>query len=274
MSGPETGLRLAERGRAALSAPGAQERAFERFDWFYLGAEFCENLLPSPAWYASEASFFLGRGAKVCLLTPQVSDAGAARLRPVFRRLAALARRFPGRVEVTVNDLGALRLALDSGLEAPLAAGRLLYENAFFMQKNYLRAINAEALRFFAGFGVRRFEFSATGALQGTNFPEAKAFGFDPSSFSLTLHYPYLNLTSSRACAAGLPDIGPGDSVSRIACRRECQAASFRASHPLVNEPLLVRGNTVFMEFPEKFYKSPAALQRRRIDRLVYSPFL
>ncbi|HCC48806.1 MAG TPA: hypothetical protein DEQ38_11930 [Elusimicrobia bacterium] len=278
MSGAlETGLRLAERGRAALDGAGTLEKALRRFRWFYAGAEFCENLLPDAAWHEREVSFFLEKGASVCVLTPPLGEKGLKRLRPVFKRLASVFGRDPraaGRVEVTVNDFGALELAAETGLKLPLSAGRLLYENMFFADRTKMAVINGEAVRLFRSLGVSRFEFSTTGRLLSNNFSEAAKYGFKPSDIALTLHYPYLNLTTARACAVGLPDIGPEDSVRGVACRRECQACSFEAGHPLVNEKLLVRGNTVFLKFPEKFYSDPATLLKRRINRLVYSPFL
>ncbi len=269
----ENGIRLAERGSAWLRAGGGLDEALRRFGWFYCGAEFCENLLPTPGWYAREAEFFLGRGAAVCLLTPPVSEKGLKVLRPVFRGLARLARAAAGRIEVTVNDLGALQLARETAPELALNAGRLIYDNVLLADRRKLKVLNGEAVRLFASLGVDRFEISTTGRQQETNFGDAKAYGFRPSDIALTLHYPYLNLTSGRSCVTGMPDIGPEDSPAGVACRRECAACAFELSHPSINEPLTVRGNTVFLKFPAKFYRNADTLRRRRIDRLVYSPF-
>ncbi len=269
---PETGLRLGDGGCSLLPA-AALKAALERFDWFYTGAEFCENLLRGADWHEREVSLLLGKGRKVCVLTPPLSGRGLKALRPVLRRLAALARdtRAAGRMELTVNDFGTLELAAEAGLKVPFALGRLLYENMFFADRTKLMALNREAARLFASLGVRRFEFSTTGRLLATNLsgPGAPAFARD---ISVTLHYPYLNLTTARACAVGLPEIGPEDSVEAVRCRRECGLCAFEVRQPLIRETLLVKGNTVFLKFPGKFYASPAALARRRVDRLVYSP--
>jgi len=269
----ETGIRLAERGSAWLLENGGLDEALRRFAWFCCGAEFCENLLPKPEWYAREAGFFLERGAGVCLLTPPVSEKGLKALRQVFRRLARLARGNTGRLEVTVNDLGALQLARETAPELSLNAGRLIYDNVLLADRRKLKVLNGEAVRLFASLGVRRFEISTTGRQQETNFGDAKAYGFRPADISLTLHYPYLNLTSGRACVTGMPDIGPEDSPAGVACFRECEACAFELSHPSINEPLTVKGNTVFLKFPARFYRNSDTLRRRRIDRLVYSPF-
>jgi len=273
----ETGLRLGEAGRAGLNRTGALAGALERFDWFYPGAEFCENLLEGPGWHEEEAAFFLEKGAKVCFMTPPLSEKGLRRLRLVFRRLAAFRKKDPRaarNLEVTVNDLGALELARETGLGLTLNAGRLLYDNIFFITRARMKLLNGEAVKFFAGLGVSRFEISTTGSPLSNNFGAAKAIGFKPEQLSLTMHYPYLNLTSARTCVSGMPDTGPEDSVDGIHCKRECGICSLELEHPVVNEKLYVKGNTVFLKFPEKFYARPESLLKRRVNRLVYSPFL
>lgn len=271
----QTGLRLGDQGSARLG--GAElAKALTRFDWFYSGAEFCENLLRDAAWHEREVSTLLAKGGKVCLFVPPLSEKGLKALRPVFRRLASVFGGDPraaGRLELTINDFGALELAAEEGLCFPFSLGRLLYENMFFADRTKMLALNGEAVKLFAGLGIRRFEFSTTGRLMGTNLAEAGACNFNAGDISITLHYPYLNLSTARACATGLPEIGPEASVSAINCRRECLACSFEVAQPLIREKLLVKGNTVFLKFPQKFYGSPATLLKRRIDRLVYSPF-
>jgi hypothetical protein len=272
----ETGIRLAGAGRACLAKTGSLEKALSRFDWFYCGAEFCENLLESPGWHEEEAAFFTQRGAKVCLLTPPLSDRGLKRLRSVFLRLAAFARKDPRaakNLEVTINDLGALELARETKLGLTLNAGRLLYENLLFVDRTKMKVINAEAVNLFAGLGIGRFEFSTTGRKLMTNFSSGRSVGFKPRDISITLYYPYLNITSARTCVMGIPDIAPEDSVTGVHCRRECEVCSLEVQHPSVKEKFTVSGNTVFLKFPEKFYSSRDSLLKRRVNRLVYCPF-
>jgi hypothetical protein len=271
--GIETGLRLAETGKGYLLKTGSLERALEHFGRFYCGAEFCENLIAAPDWYEEEAAFFLGKGAKVCLLTPPVSDKGLKLLKPVFRRLAAFLKRNPaaeGSVELTVNDLGALELAREMCPAMTLNAGRLLQENMLLLNRDKLAVLNARGIELFAGLGLRRFEISTTGRLQHAELSAARETG----GLSLTLHYPFMNLTSARTCVTGLPDIPPELSASGVNCRRECAVCAFEVSHPRIKQKLFVKGNTVFLKFPEKFYASARTLRSRLIDRLVYSPFL
>ncbi|OGR45473.1 MAG: hypothetical protein A2X35_08145 [Elusimicrobia bacterium GWA2_61_42] len=261
----EKGIKISGLSPARLEAGGALKDALEKFDWFYIGEEFCENLLPAPAELKRTAAFFLEKGRKVCVLTPPVSERGIKNLKSAFRLLSRLD---PDAVELTVNDFGALELARECGLRVKINAGRLLYGNLFMVRRSTLRLINPQALRFFTSRGINRFELSATGERPRTDFG-----GAGSGELNLTLYYPYLNMTTTRTCLLGVPDIPPHESAAGINCRRECAVASFEVKHPLIKESLLVRGNTVFMRFPRKFYSSEKSLEAMRVNRLVYCPF-
>jgi hypothetical protein len=243
-----------------LKAAGALEAALAKFEWFYVGAEFCENLLPAPEQLRRTAEFFLGKNKKVCVLTPMLTERGVRSLAKFLRSL----RRCGKDLELTVNDLGALELARECGFEGNISAGRLLYDDLFRLQRGSLQLVSAQALRFFTRQGVRRFEISSTGRQLNAKL--------GPGAPHLTLYYPYLNMTSARTCLLGTPEIPPHVSATGIRCRRECLAASFEVRHPLIKEPLLVSGNTVFMHFPKQFYSSEKTLKAMRVDRLVYCP--
>lgn len=266
----EKGIKLAGLTPSRLRAGGALGGALEKFDRFYLGAEFCENLLPPPGELCRTVEFFLRKRRKVCVVTPPVTERGVKVLRETFRLLAGLRDKT---MELTINDFGALELSRGIGLAAKVNAGRLLYDNIFMIRKNTIRLINAHAARFFTSQGINRFEISATGSTPKTNFDKADSLGFSPAKLNFTLYYPFLNMTSTRTCLLGTPDIPPHESVGAIACGRECEVASFEVRHPLIKEKLLVRGNTIFRHFPRKFYSSEKTLAAMRVNRLVYCPF-
>lgn len=268
----EYGVKLGTAPLSALERSGELRGLLDRFSWFYTGAEFCENLLDDQA--AEDAVLLQRSGKSVCLLTPPLSEKGVARLRALFRALRARCRAGkldPARLEVTVNDFGAIALAAAEELPFRLNLGRQLQFNAFLLTRSSLKALNRRALEFFRARGITRYEVSTTGRLPRTNFRDA-AFGLDPRKFSFTLYYPYLNLTTGRTCITGMPDIPPEASVRGVACGFECRACAFQVVHPWVKEKLYIKGNSVFMKFPDKFYSSPQQLERRRIDRLVYCP--
>lgn len=268
------GIRLGALTPKELRARDILDGLLEKFDWFYIGAEFCENLLPAPGELARTARFFLDAGKKVCLLTPMLSERGLTRLAAVFTELTKLAGRGTAdmnSMELTINDFGALELARERGLGIKINTGRVLSENTFMLKKKRLVLLNHRALEFFTGAGVDRFEISSMGVFPGTNFRRGADGGFRLRDFHLTLFYPYLNLTSARACLMGMPE--PGRAVSGINCKRECETAAFELKHPLIREKLVARGNTLFLNFPGKFYRSEKDLASLRVDRLVYSPF-
>ncbi|HAH31616.1 MAG TPA: hypothetical protein DCL44_04815 [Elusimicrobia bacterium] len=269
----EHGIRLGSLSFSKLENSGRLKDLLERFDWVYLGPEFCENLLENAV--VSEIVRFQEKGKKVCLLTPLLSEKGLKRLTAVFKKLIKL--RSAGRLdinnlEITVNDFGALELAERENLPFKINIGRQLYDNIFVLKRTQLRVLNRLALDFFTKIGINRYELSTIGIRPRTNFRD-RAYGFNPKKFSLTLYYPYLNLTTTRTCMVGMPYIAPDNSVRSIDCDRECRACAFEVTHPWIKEKLLIRGNTMFIEFPDKFYSSEKELKKLRVDRLVYCPF-
>ena len=117
-----------------------------------------------------------------------------------------------------------------------------------------------------------RFEISTTGVRLRTNLSEAAAFGFDPLQLSLSLYYPFLNMTTTRTCFLGAKDIPDHEAIAGLVCGRECEICAFEMAHHRINEKLIIKGNTVFLSFPNKFYASETELLAMRVDRLVYCP--
>lgn len=240
----------------------------KKFDWFYIGAEFCENLLTVE--FCGEAAALQAAGKKVCLLTPPVSGGGIKTLDAVFRKLLSLYRRGrldPDRLEITVNDFGALELAVKRRLPFRLNSGRLLFDNAFEGSRNFLRIHSFGAIELFARFGVKRHELSDAGGRR--NYTLRGPGGTRAAELKISLFYPYLNLTSARACPVGMPEARSAEQ----ACGRACLAASFELDHPAIKEKLSLRGNTVFLELPRRFPAGKKELSELRVDRLVYCPF-
>lgn len=270
----EKGIRLGTVPLGSLRGAGTLEDALRGFTRFYIGPEFCEDLLDEGL--CTEAVRLRELGKKVCILTPMLGERGAAKLDRIFVKLSALAakgRLDPAGLEVTVNDFGAVELAAKRRLPFRLNAGRLLRDNVFDTTGKPLKVHNGAALEFFRSLGITRFEIPTIGALPVSNFHEGRRYGFDRRSFRITLHYPYLDLTTTRACPTGLRDAVPGGRSGRAACARECLIGPFELRHPMIKEKLLIRGNALFLEFPEKFYSSEKELASLNIDRLVYSPF-
>lgn len=269
----EHALLLGTMSYADLEKTGSLKKALGRFNWFYVGSEFCENLLEEAL--CDDVVRFQEKGGRVCFLTPPLSEKGVARLQNIFSALRALEKAGQvdfSRLELSVNDFAALELARSCGIAAELSAGRIFYENVFTQTKGHINALSRQALDTFSALGIKRYAISVAGEGLRSNFGNRR-YGLGNREFSLTLYYPYINLTTTRTCMAGMPDIWPHQSIDGINCLRECRACAFEVAHPWIKEKLLVRGNTVFMEFPGKFYSSEKELEKLRIDRLVYAPF-
>lgn len=223
-----------------------------RYGCFYIGEEFCEELQPAPARLAAWAGALIAAGKKVCVLTPPLGDKGLA----AFGRLLTLLKKLKapaGRLEITVNDFGALDTARRLLPGAPLAAGRALYKNAFRADRSSVRVIDQRCLDGFAALGVKRFEVPLLRRGPRNNFSGAAG-----SDFRLTVHYQLCSLTSARSCLLREPLTGGR-------CRRDCLKGGFSLAHPFIKEPLLLRGNALYLEF----HGGPGQAPAPRVDRVV-----
>ena len=271
----EKGIRLGTVTLTDLKKSGGLEAAMRGFTRFYLGPEFCENLLDDSV--CAQAAWLQSRGKKICLLTPLLSEKGVKLLDSIFKKLLKLSLRGeidPAELEITANDFGAIVLAKRNRLPFKLNAGRLLRNNIFDDSVNGIKVHNGLALEFFHRFDITRFELSTVGIFPTVNFDRGRFYGFNRRTFKITLYYPYLDLTSTRTCLIGMRDIPPEESARGVNCARECRIGTFELTHPYIKEKLLVRGNTIFLEFPNKFYPLEKDLSKMNVDRLVYAPFL
>jgi len=270
----EKGIRLGTMTLASLKKTGQFDAVLRSFEWFHIGAEFCENLISKSI--CEEAAALQALGKKVCLLTPPVSGTGIGLLTSIFKELSKLAGRgriAQSRLEITINDFGTLELAKRNRIPFRLNSGRLLYDNVFEGTRKTLKVHNALGLDFFRKLGIIRHEISTTGARRRTNFSRTGSDGPGSRKFHLTLYYPYLNLTSARACPVGMTRVPLKGCVNDTSCARECGICSFEINHPAIKEKLVLRGNTIFLDFPDKFYAGEKDLLSMKVDRLVYCPF-
>lgn len=269
----EHAIRLGVMSFGELEGTGGLKAALDRFSWFYLGAEFCENLLTENI--CGDIARFQEKGGKVCFMTPPLSEKGTSRLKKIFSALRALEKAGKldfSRLELSVNDFAALELARDCGLAVRISAGRIFYENVFTQNRGHLHALSRQALEVFRSLGLARYDISIPGKFPLSNFA-GKSYGLGKLDFNFSLHYPYLNLTTTRTCMVGMPDIRPHQSVDGINCSYECRACAFQVAHPWIREDLLVRGNTIFLKLRGKGCSSVKELKGLRVDRLVYAPF-
>jgi len=235
------------------------------YDRLYCGIEFCERLLPRPARVLELAAAAQASGLAFTLVTPFLTDAGLPAAEALVDALALRGLAF----EVVINDWGLLHRL--SGRSLHLALGRLLCR-----QKRGPRILDLvlppTAFRHFrmAGadaphqralldaLGVGRIELD--NLLQGIARP--------PGALPASLYYPFCYVTTTRLCrslygekrSTGYRSIGP--------CGEVCRNHLFALRHRTMPRPLLLRGNTQFVEHREL----PEELEALGIDRLVHQP--
>ena len=70
----------------------------------------------------------------------------------------------------------------------------------------------------------------------------------------------------------GAKDIPAHETIRRLECGQECKICALEMEHHDICEKLILKGNTVFLKFPNKFYASEQELLDMRVNRLVYCP--
>lgn len=253
----EKGLKL---GPGAFRDEAALKRSLKAFDWAYYGSEFCENLLEPGL--ADGLRLLNGQKKDICLLTPLVTDKGLAALEKLFAQVRKL--RFAGRFEVSVNDFGVLGLIRRLRWNVPVSFGRQLSRNFALTTRDSFEVLNRDGLALLEELKVGRLELSLF-----SKPPRRRPAG-ETGALRFTAFYPYQDVTATRACLLGMPDVPAGESLETVRCARECQLASYRVKNERIKETLVVAGNTIFVEGGG----GPAAAKGRglNIDRLVFCP--
>lgn len=207
------------------------------------GAEFCQELLPTPA----ELARLLWRceelGLPLTLCTPLCTGAGIER---VAALLALFCAAHP-ESEVVCNDWGVLRLLRRDYPRARPTLGRLIGRQ----RKDPRLWAASEG----AGEGARRpsLEPAPTRALltrlgvcrlELDLLPDARYPELSAVALPCAVHRGHGLLTLSRWCpvagAEGVPRVAPSP------CPRPCAAGELRLDHPEFPAGLALRGNALF----------------------------
>lgn len=249
-----------------------------RFSRLYLGDEFCQHLIPSPAQIDRALQRIQPQRMAFSLVTPYVTDEGIGRLRDLFSHLDTHCPQ----AEVIVNDWGALRLLRRESLSLTPVLGRLLNkmtrdlslsppEGRPFVPPAASRALRRSALalpsyqRFLAELGIQRAEFDLPP--QGLDLA-----GMD---LKLSLHLPYGYVTTGRACPIGSLERPKGEKFRPTErCSAACQQYAVEL-YPSSSVRLFYRGNTVFYRYSQEMVREVLALAREgKVDRIVFQPLL
>lgn len=244
----------------------------EKLDRVYFGPEFCQKLLPAISEIDEILVSCRKRNLDFTFNTPYLTDAG---FEQAVAALGFLASEFPG-AEVVFNDWGILDRIVDLGLTPVL--GRLLnkqkrgpelvnLEQAYpaeLWEEMKKPGLNEESLKFLAGSKVGRAEMDILPQGISPDLPDAFK-----GEFSFSLHYPFAFVATTRLCyQANIPRFRAGDPFWIYPCDKECRGISYSMSNKTMPVPLILNGNTMFVERAV----DEAGDLPPEIDRLVYSP--
>lgn len=242
------------------------KKNIQNYERVYFGSEFCEKLLPSFKKLKSVMNYCLERDKKLTLLTPIVTNKGLKKLKKLLKKFYNVKE---SSWEVVVNDWGVLNWLQKMEYKG-IAIGRLLTKQKrgprIMRLKDKLSSKTLTHLKKFSldnpilrelfdNVGVIRVELD--NVLQGI---ESK------TSFSKTLYYPYVYITTTRYCL--LSKLGKREfKLRRIeTCNKECKKFDFVLTHKNMPKKIYLKGNTQFY----KNYELPEDLESLNIDRIVY----
>ncbi|HAU90690.1 MAG TPA: hypothetical protein DCW72_10925 [Elusimicrobia bacterium] len=253
----EKGLKL---GPGAFRDKTALRRSLKAFDWAYFGPEFCENLLEPGL--LEGLRVLSGERKNVCLLTPMVTDKGLAALEGLFSAVRKL--RFKGRFEVSVNDFGVLDLIRRKRWDVRVNFGRQLARNFVLVGRDSVNILNQSGLALLEELKVGRLETALFSR------PPGPRLSGPAGALRFTAFYPYLDVTVTRTCLAGMPEVSPYDSPEGVRCARECLNAAYRVGSDRIKEDMIVGGNTIFVDSGGPV--TAAMGKSLGVDRLVFCP--
>ncbi len=252
------------------------------------GNEFCEHLIPSIASFESALDAAWARGLAFTFLTPYVSDAGVAALRPLFE---ALARKCGG--EVVFNDWGTLNLLRREFPALTPVQGRLLNKSlrdprvttmyashspgpATASTLSVLQRSNLDCesyTRLLSGLGVSAIEMD--------NLPQGNDLSFAENGMKIIVYFPFGFISASRICMAAALHYRKQDKfLPGAPCRHECQTHLLEYAY--TNSPFGNRDQKFYLKGNSYFYAHTEAMLRAlfdqarggRIARMVFQPRL
>ncbi len=234
------------------------------------GNEFCEHLIPSPAALEAAINAAQSRRLAFTLLTPFVSNAGIAALRPLFDLLAQ-----KGGGEVVFNDWGTLNVLRREFPTLTPAQGRLLNKSLrdprvttmyaaapapaaaiSALQRSNLDC--ASYTSFLSRLGVSVVEMD--------NLPQGADLNFAESGMKIGVYLPFGFISASRICmAAGLHYRKPDKFQPGAPCRHECQ--SHLLEYTYTNSPFGNRDQKFYLKGNSYFYVHTEAMIRALFEQ-------
>jgi len=259
----------------------------------YFGNEFCEKRIPATKELKVVSRFCKEEGLSLTLLTPGMTNMGILKA----RRLLDLLTNSGLPCEVVVNDFGMLNIVNRDYPGIPPVLGRLLSNmktmprfagrwpgedgtdnpghypaSVLDLNPHQIYALQSSSISvgiyrsFLKSKGVKRIELNPLP--QGMNLPEKR------SSLRVSLHFPWVYITSSRMCEMGSMHLQKNRKfIPGGGCAMECKEyiSHWDTAWPTASEGLLNTGNTVFMVCDMTADALNNYIHANRIDRVVFS---
>ncbi|MEF3280863.1 MAG: hypothetical protein K6357_07865 [Elusimicrobiota bacterium] len=242
-------------------------RKIKKYNWVYIGGEFCENLLDLYLNSYKALSFFNGK--KICFLTPIITEKNIPKLLKVLQNILSVVPL--DKFEVSVNDFGALNIIKKTFPNLIVNIGRHLAKHFFSFQKNAIKFHTEFSV--IAGIsmneiGIERYELSYFNLIPKNNFLEAKK---KKVRFKFSMFYPYVLLSTTRTCLIGSKDIPPEQTIDEIRCLKECLFCDYFVKTYKIKEEMTVCENSTFikLDYNEKLATRFSSLG---VDRLIFCP--
>lgn len=267
---------------AARLAASLGDMAFTRCAF---GAEFCENLLPSPDALKAVRSAARERGLQFTFLTPYAGNAGIARLRkllPLLDRdevvfndwgvLHVLRREFPSLIPVqgrllnkSLRDPRIMAVYAAAPANGPHSATLAALQRSNLDNESYIKLLQR--------LGVAGVELD--------NLPQGTDLSFAGRGLAVAVYLPFGFISTSRVCmAAGLHARKPDKFQPGAPCRQECQ--THMLAYTYSNSPFGNREQKFYLKGNTYFYAHTAPMLQSlldhaahgRVSRLVFQPRL
>ncbi|MFC1591005.1 hypothetical protein ACFL43_00625 [Thermodesulfobacteriota bacterium] len=240
----------------------------------YFGQEFCERLLPAVGELREMLAYAAERGLSFSLVTPVATDSGLATIEQLMRLLNEELTE----AEVVFNDWGVFHLLQEQFPACKPVMGRLLNKQKRGPRimniidkvpeptRRYYQGSNLDvpaAAAFLKQLGINRVEFD--NLLQDTDFNSTDL------EIHKSLYLPFAFVSTTRFClTAGCAQSENIDRIGVYPCGKECRQLGFALENPVMQVPLIRKGNTVFIVNEH----IPDCIAQNYVDRIVVQPEL
>ncbi len=245
----------------------------------YIGAEFCEHLLPSTDELAAECARAVAEGVALTLVTPPVGDEGVAKVLDLAKVLAVSGVRGP---ELVLNDWGSLDAVSEAKIAGlALVVGRCLvkFQKDPAVVEHYKDSPEKLRMSSVAGGPLRRLlDGTGVARVEVDALPQGFPGGVADETLAASAHVPYGYVSTGRVCLVGslaLPRLERFTPQTK--CPRPCEGLDAEMRAPSVAggtpERLRLKGNTAFFHMGwEAASRYADEALARGADRVVVTP--